>query len=134
MSRALVESMGQMENLVVRAITDPRSQRNGLPANQAAIDAARQLVRDSNGQVSVDQVVQHLTQRGVKPTAIDDVAGELDDILYNASQRGVALSNSFNFDYQDLSALERSITTAFPFSTWLLKATPFYFEQAPDIR
>jgi hypothetical protein len=80
--------------------------------------------------VDVNRVVQHLQDARVRPELIDEVVGQLDDILYNASQRGVALSNKFNFDYQDLSNVERAMRIAFPFATWLMKATPFYAEQA----
>jgi hypothetical protein len=140
MSRALVKSMADMEKVIVDGLTKPGARASGTPVNQGFIDSLVGQVKDidpltgkyrgAGGQVDPAYIRRQLI-KSVQIT--EDRAGEitraLDDILYNASQKGIDLSNKFNFDYQDLSAVERVLSEAFPFSTWFMKATPFFAEQ-----
>jgi hypothetical protein len=131
MSRELVKNMADMEKVFVDTLTSKQARASGRPVHQNFIDPIVQQIRASGGQINPEdfrQVLQNAAN--VKPEAMDQIVASIDDILYNASQKGVGLSNKFNFDYTDLSALERVVSNAFPFSVWMMKATPFYAEQA----
>jgi hypothetical protein len=94
------------------------------------MDILTNQIEASGGQIKTSDIRRTLIN-SVRTTTdrADEITRALDDVLYNASQKGIDLSNKFNFDYQDLSALERVISEAFPFSTWTLKAAPFFAEQ-----
>jgi hypothetical protein len=130
MSRALVDSMAQMEQIIVDGLTRPGARASGSPVHQNFMDILTNQIKASGGQIKTSDIRRTLLN-SVRTTTdrADEITRALDDVLYNASQKGIDLSNKFNFDYQDLSALERVISEAFPFSTWTLKAAPFFAEQ-----
>jgi hypothetical protein len=131
MSRELVKNMADMERIVVDGLTAKGARATGTPVHQNFIDNIVKDIQDNGGQINSEKLRTTLTN-SVRLTQdrADDIVRQLDDVLYNASKSGVDLSNKFNFDYQDLSPIERVISEAFPFSTWFLKASPFYAEQA----
>lgn len=130
-TKAFTESMGDMENLIVGAYVLGAPQFGGvLQARMPAVMAsAKQFVESRNGVASATDVADFLKQRGVATSAIETAQGAMDDLLYSVSQRGSAASKKSNFDYQDLSPVERIVADNFPFSTWFMKAAPFFAEQ-----
>jgi hypothetical protein len=46
--------------------------------------------------------------------------------LQAASDKGLNLANTINFNYEDLNNLEQAVKTVSPFATWGLKAYPFF--------
>jgi hypothetical protein len=131
MTRELVKNMAAMERVVVDALTAPGARASGRPVHQNFIDIITKEIQDNGGQINPADLRRTLVNTvRITPDRADQIVADLDDILYAASQKGVGLSNKFNFDYTDLSALERTIANAFPFSVWLMKAAPFYAEQA----
>lgn len=130
-SRALTESLADMERVVRDALTQPRA-TGSIPHPNFA-DTIVSIIESKGGKISSDEVYKMLkNSAGVT----DDVAGKagqaIDDIIYAASQKGIETSNKFNFDYEDLSNIERTITGFFPFATWYLKAVPFAVEAAAE--
>ena len=100
------------------------------PVSQSILDDVAALLDPAQGPVSADALRQLLlAQTRMTPQRTEEAARVLDDALYEASRGGIAKSNEFNFDYQDLSPLERAITTVAPFATWYLKAVPFFTKQ-----
>lgn len=129
MSDELIASLDEMETVIRDALSQPRA--SGSVPNQAFADGIVQTLRSKQGQMSVDDIARAMTGGArARPEVAQDAARRLDDIFYRASRAGVDKSNRFNFDYQDLSNVERVIAEAFPFSTWMLKAAPFLGEQA----
>jgi hypothetical protein len=125
-SRELVNNMSTMENMLIGAMIHGRP---GKTIDQRTLDDIASMVRSTNGAVNPQVALTYLNTRGV-PQATQDLASHaLDDLFQHYSERGVAASNRFNFDYQDLSPVERVLTQTFPFSTWYLKAVPFFTEQ-----
>lgn len=131
MSRELVKNMGELERIVVDGLTKPGARTTGTPVHQNFIDIITNDIKANGGQINSEDLRKTLVNSvRITQDRADEIVRQLDDVFYNASQAGVNLSNKFNFDYQDLSPIERVISEAFPFSTWVLKAAPFYAEQA----
>jgi hypothetical protein len=146
MSRSLVDSMADMERVIVDGLTKPGARGGPVqkiaktsgraytytppPVHQNFIDILTKQVQDAGGQISSNDIrKQLLNSVRITPERTNEITRALDDILYNASQKGIDKSNAFNFDYQDLSAIERVMSEAFPFSIWTMKAVPFMFEK-----
>lgn len=125
-SKHLASEMANMEKMIVGAVAHGRP---GRPIGQRTIDDVEKIVRDANGAVDPQVVLTYLNNRGVPQQTLDLASQALDQAFETASRNGIRTSNSFNFDYQDLSNVERVMTQFFPFSTWYLKAVPFYTKQ-----
>jgi hypothetical protein len=125
-SRELVNGMSDMENMLIGAMIHGRP---GKTIGQRTLDDVASMVRSTNGAVNPQVALTYLNTRGVPQATQDLAAHALDDLFQHYSERGIAASNKFNFDYQDLSPVERVLTQVFPFSTWYLKAVPFFTEQ-----
>jgi hypothetical protein len=48
------------------------------------------------------------------------------NVIHGASQSGAGLSDTIHFDYSDLNNLESLVRQMVPFSTWSMKAFPFF--------
>lgn len=108
-------------------ITTQTQVKSNAPVPQNILDQVSEMI---GGGANADQLRQLLrTQTRVTPDRIEEAARVLDDGLYAASRQGVGVSNEFNFDYQDLSPVERAITQVAPFATWYLKAVPYFTKQ-----
>lgn len=100
------------------------------PVSQQFVDRLASMIAGREGQVDPNIVRQVLLQSTrVTPQKVEEATRVLDDALYQASRGGVAKSNEFNFDYQNLSPFERAVTSVAPFATWYLKAVPFFTKQ-----
>lgn len=130
MSKDLARNILDMNAEIASILTKPGARASGTAVSQNFLDQIAQHISDQGGQVSSDALRAHLLNNvRVTPQRVEEATRALDDALYAASQNGVKTSNAFNFDYQDLSNVERVITQVAPFSTWYLKAIPFYTKQ-----
>jgi hypothetical protein len=130
MSRQLADDLLSLNAEVANILTKPGPKGGKSPVSNKLLDQVVGTIEGAQGQVSADMVRQMLLSRvKVTPQRAEEAARALDDALYQASRGGVAKSNEFNFDYQDLSPLERAITSVAPFATWYLKAVPFFTKQ-----
>lgn len=146
MSRELVESMAEMEGVVRAAMSQPTRPKAGrktggtIPSATLS-DWMAHIIQQSGGNISASEINAHLNAKlprgsagggGIRPDVINAATEAFDDILYGASQAGKATSEGFNFNYEDLSNIERLMTNVAPFSTWLMKAAPYYFVKAAE--
>jgi hypothetical protein len=127
MSKSLAHDVLDLNAEIANLLTKPGARASGTQVGQGILDTIAQNLEAKGGQVSTDEMRKFLlNQVRVTPQRTEEAVRALDDALYSASQNGVKTSNSFNFDYQDLSNVERVLTQVAPFSTWYLKAIPFY--------
>jgi hypothetical protein len=75
------------------------------------------------GEAALDQVLNTL---GAQPAARSQAVDTWRNILDQADTAGTDLSNRINFDYKKLNNFEEFARQVFPFSTWGLKAIPFF--------
>jgi hypothetical protein len=130
MSKAWTEDMLRLNDEVAQILTAPGPKGGKSPVSNSLSRTIADQISQEGVQVSADQVRQQLLSRvKVTPQRAEDAARTVDDALYEASRGGVKTSNEFNFDYQDLSPIERAITTVAPFATWYLKAVPYFTKQ-----
>jgi hypothetical protein len=145
MGDELVSSMDEMEQVIRDALMQERAptlgrlkadgtrgkgRASGVP-DPAFAEGLVEKLRTSNGQINLDDLDHALLNSArAKPEVVDEAMRQIDDILYRASQKGIGKANASNFDYQDLSNIERALTTISPFATWYLKAVPFVTKKA----
>lgn len=146
MSRELIESVADMEGVVRGAMSQPTRPRAGrktggtIPSDSLT-DWLAKIINDSGGLISRDDINAHLQAKlprgskgggGIRSEVLNAATEAFDDILYGASRAGKTTSEAFNFNYDDLSNIERLVTNVAPFSTWLMKAAPYYLVKAAE--
>lgn len=130
MSKSLADDLLTLNAEVANALTKAGPKGGKSKVSPGLLNQVVGTIEGAQGQVSADTIRQMLLSRvRVTPQRAEEAARVLDDALYEASRRGVGTSNEFNFDYQDLSPVERAITSVAPFATWYLKAVPFFTKQ-----
>jgi hypothetical protein len=105
-----------------------RVSQRALPgATQQRIMTELQEVLDRQGNLISPQTLQAvLLKNGVELERAQGVGKFWADKLDDASQGGLALANKIHFDYQDLTNAEQFIRSVMPFSTWSMKALPYF--------
>jgi hypothetical protein len=84
-------------------------------------------IRASDGLISPDLLRKGLTEElRVPETIASKAAQRWRDVVQAASREGESLSNTINFDYSSLNNLEEMVRQIAPFSTWAMKAFPFF--------
>lgn len=92
---------------------------------------------DVEGMVAAMKDLEGLVAPGSLTGALRDQAGLPDeaaraagnawrDLIQQSSTKGADLSNTINFDYSNLNNLESVVRQVVPFSTWAMKAFPFF--------
>jgi hypothetical protein len=96
------------------------------PVSQQHIQAVMGIIDKEQGFLGPSMVEGLLKQSGVRPEVARDAATQWKGLIDLASQQGVQLSHSFNFNYGDLNNAEYAMRQVVPFSTWATKALPFF--------
>jgi hypothetical protein len=127
--------MGEVEQAIgarpmtVRAGAAGRTLAQGglTPAQQQQLmeDLGAVLARQDN-LISPQAVEGLLIRHGIDPSRAREVGKFWADRMDDASQQGLKLAHKAHFDYQNLNNLEQFARGVMPFSTWSLKALPFY--------
>lgn len=107
-----------------------RAVTTGLSAEQRAAAQAdlQSILQAQEGLINANQLQEILIRNGVDIRVARDMGKYWQNSMDEASQEGLKLANHINFDYQDKNTVEELISSVSPFSTWALKAYPFFLE------
>lgn len=97
------------------------------PTPNMPVEQFLNAVHSLDGMFSPKNLEDALTgTAGVHPDVASGAAKRWQDIVQGASRQGADLSNTINFDYGNLNNLEDVVRQVVPFSTWSMKAFPFF--------
>jgi len=106
----------------------------GTPPAQfkQTLDDLREVFDRQGGVVSPTTLEAVLIKNGMAFEQARQLGHSWQSKLDDASQAGVKLSHEINFDYENLNNFEQFMRTVVPFSTWALKAYPFFAKQLAE--
>lgn len=94
--------------------------------------AVRSAVEQAGGAVSSRELDEILRANSVPPSIRQGLRGEWDSFLKEADDAGLGLANEINFDYRNLTNSEEFARQVLPFSTWGIKALPFFAQRIAE--
>lgn len=97
-----------------------------LPISPNTRRAIHDIIEHEQGIMGPSMIEGLLRRGGVAPDVAKIASDEWRDALLKARRNGLDLSNTVNFNYQDLNPLQQGIRDYVPFSTWGMKALPFF--------
>lgn len=97
-----------------------------LPIAPGTRKAIHDIIEHEQGIIGPDMLQGLLQRGGVSVDVARIAADEWRDALMGAQKSGLDLSNMINFNYKDLSNLQQVVRDYIPFSTWAMKAMPFF--------
>jgi hypothetical protein len=107
------------------------------PTPNMPVEQFLNAVHSLDGMFSPQTLQDALTNTaGVHPDIAANAAKQWQDVIHEASRSGADLSNTIHFDYGNLNNLEEMVKQFVPFSTWTMKAFPFFAKhiaEHPDI-
>jgi hypothetical protein len=97
------------------------------PAPKISADDMVAAMRELEGLFAPESLTGALRdQAGLSDTAAQTAGAQWRDLISQSSHAGADLSNTINFDYSDLNNAEQMVKQIVPFSTWAMKAFPFF--------
>lgn len=96
------------------------------PTPSVSVEEMLEFAHALDGLLSPQALRDALAGAGVSDEAAQAAFKAWQDTIHRASQAGVDLSNTIHFDYANLNNLEELVRQFVPFSTWSMKAFPFF--------
>lgn len=130
-TRLRIPASGSSPEVMVRQNFTPTGRPISNQAGEAAVrsqfdQAFQDFVDGRAGLISPDALRSALLYNGVNHKVAQAAAQNWRNILHAASRKGEELSTRIHFDYSKLTNAEEAARMIFPFSTWAIRALPFY--------
>jgi hypothetical protein len=97
-----------------------------LRPNPGALERVTSIMDQLHWQAPPDVVRSLLLKEGVTPEVATDTMKAWRNLNSNVMRSGEELAGEVHFDYQKLNNLEAFAKEVLPFSTWAMKALPFF--------
>lgn len=101
-------------------------QITSIPVPASTRKAIHDIIAHEDGIMGPSMIEGLLRRGGVASDVAKIASDEWRDALLAAQKNGVDLSHTINFNYKDLSNAEQMVRDYVPFSTWAMKALPFF--------
>lgn len=104
----------------------------GPPAPALTVDEVRTILGDTSGMISPKALSNLLTRAGFTEPEITPISDHWRNRVQSAMEAGKSLSDSIHFNYPDLNNIQDLVRVISPFSTWIMKAYPFFAQRLAE--